>query len=171
MRVNLATLLVTAAMIVGSFAEQIQEGAKMEVKPDSIWFLEVGNLSTWQKLKKSGNPTEFESFSNQGAWCPTCLAVLEATHGQNHQLRASKESGQGGTADTGPVSREYVVDRWECFCEIKATDCGNREAITIVPHDSRPDARQELKPRRRRLLSRSLVRPKRAPKGELMSTA
>jgi hypothetical protein len=120
---------------------------------------------------KSCNVIGYCGHDRWFVWCPTCLAVLEATHGQNHQLRASKESGQGGTADTGPVSREYVVDRWECFCEIKATDCGNREAITIVPHDSRPDARQELKPRRRRLLSRSLVRPKRAPKGELMSTA
>ena len=65
MRVHLATLLVTAALIVGSFAEQIQEGAKMEVKADSIWFLEVGNLSTWQKLKKLGNPAEFESYQTK----------------------------------------------------------------------------------------------------------
>jgi hypothetical protein len=48
--------------MVGSFAQQVREGAKMEVKPDSICFLEVGNLSTWQKLKKAGNPAEFESF-------------------------------------------------------------------------------------------------------------
>jgi hypothetical protein len=46
MRVHLATLLLTAAMIVGSFAQQIREGVKMEVKQDSIWFLEDGNLST-----------------------------------------------------------------------------------------------------------------------------
>ena len=43
-----------AALMVGSFAEHIREGAKMEVKADSIWLLEVGNLSTWQKLKKAG---------------------------------------------------------------------------------------------------------------------
>jgi hypothetical protein len=65
MRVHLSTLLVLTALMVGSFAEQIREGAKMEVKPDSIWFLEVGNLSTWQKLKKSGNPAEFESFQTK----------------------------------------------------------------------------------------------------------
>jgi hypothetical protein len=65
MRVHLATLLLTAAMIAGSFAEQIRQGAKMEVRSDSIWFLEVGNLSTWQKLKKSGNPAEFESFQTK----------------------------------------------------------------------------------------------------------
>jgi hypothetical protein len=65
MRVILATLLVLAALVVGSLAEQIREGAKMEVKPDSIWFLEVGNLSTWQKLKKAGNPAEFESYQTK----------------------------------------------------------------------------------------------------------
>jgi len=63
--VHLSTLLVLAALIVGSFAEQIREGAKMEVKPDSIWFLEVGNLSTWQKLKKAGNPAEFQSYQTK----------------------------------------------------------------------------------------------------------
>jgi hypothetical protein len=57
--------MVLMAMILGSFAQQIQEGAKMEVKQDSIWFLEVGNLSTWQKLKKSGNRAEFESFQDK----------------------------------------------------------------------------------------------------------
>jgi hypothetical protein len=65
MRVHLSTLLVLTALIVGSFAQQIQKGAKMEVKPDSIWFLEVGNLSTWQKLKKAGNPAEFESYQTK----------------------------------------------------------------------------------------------------------
>jgi hypothetical protein len=52
-------------MILGSFAQQIQEGAKMEVKPNSIWFLQLGNLSTWQKLKKSGNRAEFKSFQDK----------------------------------------------------------------------------------------------------------
>jgi hypothetical protein len=65
MRVHLSTLLVLTALIVGSFAQQIQGGAKMEVKPGSIWFLEVGNLSTWQKLKKAGNPAEFESYQTK----------------------------------------------------------------------------------------------------------
>jgi hypothetical protein len=65
MRVHLATLLVTAALIIASFGEPIREGAKVEVKPDSIWFLEVGNLSTWQKLKKAGNPAEFESYQTK----------------------------------------------------------------------------------------------------------
>ncbi len=65
MRAHLSTLLVLGALIVGSFAEPIRDGAKMEVKPDSIWFLEVGNLSTWQKLKKAGNPAEFESYQTK----------------------------------------------------------------------------------------------------------
>jgi hypothetical protein len=65
MRVHLSTLLVLTALMVGSLAEQIREGAKMEVKQDSIWFLEVGNLSTWQKLKKAGNSAEFESYQTQ----------------------------------------------------------------------------------------------------------
>ena len=65
MRVHFSTLLVLTALIVGSFAQQIKEGAKMEVKPDSIWFLEVGNLSTWQKLKKAGNPAEFEFYETK----------------------------------------------------------------------------------------------------------
>ncbi len=65
MKVHLATLLVLAVLVVGSLAEQIREGAKMEVKPDSIWFLEVGDLSNWQKLKKAGNPAEFESYQSR----------------------------------------------------------------------------------------------------------
>jgi hypothetical protein len=65
MRAHFATLLVLANLTVASLAEPIQEGAKMEVKPDSIWFLEVGDLSTWQKLKKAGNPTKFESFQTK----------------------------------------------------------------------------------------------------------
>jgi hypothetical protein len=65
MRVHLSTLLILTALVVGSFAQQLQEGSKMEVKPDSIWFLEVGNLSTWQKLKKAGNPAEFESYQTK----------------------------------------------------------------------------------------------------------
>jgi hypothetical protein len=65
MRVHLATLLLTAALIVGSFAKPIRAGAKMEVKQDSIWFLEVGDLSTWQKLKKSGNSAEFEFYQTK----------------------------------------------------------------------------------------------------------
>jgi hypothetical protein len=52
-------------MILGSFAQQIQEGAKMEVKHDSIWFRELGNLSTWQKLKNSGSRAEFKSFEDK----------------------------------------------------------------------------------------------------------
>jgi hypothetical protein len=67
MRVHLATLLVIAALIVGSFAESIREGAKMEVKPDSIWFLQVGNLSTWQKVEKGGQSGRIRILSNQGA--------------------------------------------------------------------------------------------------------
>jgi hypothetical protein len=65
MRMHLSTLLVLTALMVGSFAQQIREGAKMEVKPDSIWFSEVGNLSTWQKLKKAGNSAEFESYQTK----------------------------------------------------------------------------------------------------------
>ena len=37
----------------------------MQVKSNSIWFQKVGNLTTWQKLKKAGNRQEFESYQTK----------------------------------------------------------------------------------------------------------
>jgi hypothetical protein len=65
MRVHLSTLMVLTVLIVGSIAQQIREGSKMEVRPDSIWFLEVGHLSTWQKLKNAGNSAEFDVYQTK----------------------------------------------------------------------------------------------------------
>jgi hypothetical protein len=61
----------------------MQAMAKMMVKTDSIWFLEVGNLSTRQKLKKSGNRAGCKalSFGAQEAW-----QFGKPVTGQNHQL-------------------------------------------------------------------------------------
>jgi hypothetical protein len=61
MRAHL-TLFILVALSVGSFADQLREGAKMEVKSNSIWFQEVGKLTTWQRLDKAGNRQEFESY-------------------------------------------------------------------------------------------------------------
>ena len=61
MRAHL-TLLILVALSVGSFADQLREGARMKVKSNSIWFQELGKLTTWQRLKKAGNRQEFESY-------------------------------------------------------------------------------------------------------------
>lgn len=72
MRVFL-TLFILVALSIGSFAGEIQKGATMQVKPNSIWFQDTDQLTHWQQLKKSGNSTALASYqdevlSNRDAW-------------------------------------------------------------------------------------------------------
>jgi hypothetical protein len=56
-----------------SNASEIQKGASMQVKADSIWFQEGGQLTQWQKLKKGGDAKALSAYqekllSNRDAW-------------------------------------------------------------------------------------------------------
>ena len=67
------TLFVLVAFGIGSFAGEIQKGATMQVKPNSIWFQNTAKLTHWQQLKKSGNSTALASYqdevlSHRDAW-------------------------------------------------------------------------------------------------------
>jgi hypothetical protein len=66
-------LLLLMALATASFAGEIQKGAAMQVKPDSIWFSDTGKLASWQKLKKSGKAKavaahEAKLLSRREAW-------------------------------------------------------------------------------------------------------
>lgn len=56
-----------------SNASEIQKGASMQVKADSIWFQEVDHLTQWQKLKKGGDAKALSAYqkkllSNRDSW-------------------------------------------------------------------------------------------------------
>lgn len=56
-----------------SNASEIQKGSSMQVKADSIWFQEAGQLTQWQKLKNGGDAKALSAYqeellSNRDAW-------------------------------------------------------------------------------------------------------
>ena len=48
-----------------AFADEIRTGATMQVKPNSIWFQDAGQLTRWQELRKSGDPKAFASYRDE----------------------------------------------------------------------------------------------------------
>jgi hypothetical protein len=67
------SLLFLIAFGIGGFAGDIQKGATMQVKPNSIWFADAAELTHWQQLKTNGNPAALASYqdkmlSNRDAW-------------------------------------------------------------------------------------------------------
>src|ERR1700733_7301239 len=72
MKTSLTTLLALAILSLSAWAADIQKGATMEVKADSIWFQDVPRLAHWQKLKKD-HSTELASYEakeldSRNAW-------------------------------------------------------------------------------------------------------
>jgi hypothetical protein len=72
MRVFLS-LLILPALSIAAFAGAIEKGAAMQVKPNSIWFQDLGELTHWQQLKKSGNADALAAYQdkilgNRDAW-------------------------------------------------------------------------------------------------------
>ena len=65
MRTPLAALAVLLALGTACFAGAIQNGAIMDVKPDSLWFQKVANLTQWQKLQKAGDAAKLESYQDK----------------------------------------------------------------------------------------------------------
>ena len=64
MRAYVALLMVMACST-GVLAAEIRKGALMQVKGNSMWFLEAGHLTQWQKLKKSGDAAALSSYEEQ----------------------------------------------------------------------------------------------------------
>jgi hypothetical protein len=64
MKASLAALLILLIVSSGSSAGTIQKGAIMDVKPNSIWFEEVADLTHWQALKKAGNAAALASYQD-----------------------------------------------------------------------------------------------------------
>ncbi len=68
----------------------------MEIKADSIWFLQVENLSTWQNLKKRGNLAEFEAYQTKElgarqAWQFTMPLAVKVINFQSKKNQAEVE--------------------------------------------------------------------------------
>jgi hypothetical protein len=72
MRACFTTLLALGILSLSAWAADIQKGATMEVKADSIWFQDVPRLSYWQKLKKNHSPElasyEAKQLGSRNAW-------------------------------------------------------------------------------------------------------
>ena len=54
-------------------AGEIRKGAMAEVRANSIWFQQAGQLARWQQLKKAGNSEALQSYehdvlANRDAW-------------------------------------------------------------------------------------------------------
>ncbi len=60
-----AALLLAAALSIGSLAGEIQNGATLEVKPNSIWFEDADKLAKWQQTRNSGDSRAFASYQDQ----------------------------------------------------------------------------------------------------------
>ncbi len=86
-----AALLLAAALGIGALAGEIQTGATLEVKPNSIWFEDADKLAKWQQTRKSGDFKAFASYQDQilserEAWQfinPLTVKVLGFEPGKN----------------------------------------------------------------------------------------
>jgi len=77
MHINVKPLLLLALIcclgVSLAFAGEIQKGATMQVKANSIWFEDAAKLTRLQRLKNSGDSTalaayQTEVLSNRDAW-------------------------------------------------------------------------------------------------------
>jgi hypothetical protein len=64
---------VTVVFCVFAYAGEIQKGASLQVKADSIWFQKSDQLAQWQELKKGGKAKAASAYgekllSNRDAW-------------------------------------------------------------------------------------------------------
>ena len=53
------------ALSIGSLAGEIQKGATVQVKANSLWFQKVRELSHWQRIKKSGDSKALEAYQEK----------------------------------------------------------------------------------------------------------
>jgi hypothetical protein len=98
MSVCFRTLLALGILSLSAWAADIQKGATMEVKTDSIWFQEVPRLSHWQKLKKNHSPElasyQEKELGSRDAWQftkPLTVKILSFDAGTN-QVKVEMET-------------------------------------------------------------------------------
>ena len=96
---SLKTLSLLFALTIASYAGEIRKGATMQVKPNSIWFQKVKELSHWQRIKKSGDSKALEAYqekemSERDAWqFTTQLTVKIVSYdAANHQVTVEMET-------------------------------------------------------------------------------
>jgi hypothetical protein len=107
----LLSLLLMAALNGSAFAGDITKGAAMQVKPNSIWFQDNGQLAQWQKLKQAGNSQALAAYEkkvlgSRDAWQFTYqldVKVLDYTPAQH---RVSVEM----TTDGRMKGTDWVLD-------------------------------------------------------------
>jgi hypothetical protein len=93
MKSSSGILTLVLALAITSLAGEIRKGATMQVKPNSIWFQKVNELSHWQRIKKSGDAKALEGYqekemSERDAWqFTTQLTVKIVSYDvANHQV-------------------------------------------------------------------------------------
>ena len=114
-------LLVLMFGSTGSHAGEIRMGALMQVKPNSIWFQDTGQLTHWQKLRKSGDKAAFESYQKQKlsereAWqfiYPMTVKILGHTPKTNQvsveMLTEGRMLGTKWVLDAGTLMRKRAA--------------------------------------------------------------
>ena len=71
----------------------------MQVKPNSIWFQKVNELSHWQRIKKSGDAKALEAYqekemSERDAWQFTSPLTVKVVNydASKHQVKVDMET-------------------------------------------------------------------------------
>jgi hypothetical protein len=84
---------------VAAYAGEIRDGATMQVKPNSIWFQKVNELSHWQRIKKSGDSKALEAYqdkelSERDAWQFTNPLTVKVVSydAAKHQVKVEMET-------------------------------------------------------------------------------
>jgi hypothetical protein len=92
---------VVLALSIGSFAAEIRKGATFDVKPSSIWFWEIADLTHWQKLKTAGDTVKLASYqdevlSRRGAFQFTNQLTIKILNYEPVKNQVEVESTAGG---------------------------------------------------------------------------
>jgi hypothetical protein len=96
---SLKILSLLFAFSVAAYAGEIRDGATMQVKPNSIWFQKVNELSHWQRIKKSGDSKALEAYqdkelSERDAWQFTNPLTVKVVSydAAKHQVKVEMET-------------------------------------------------------------------------------
>ena len=83
-------LMIVVGLATAAFAAEIENGATMQVKANSIWFQGDAQLAQWQTLKKAGDAKALAQcqdrlLSNRDAWqflSPLTVRILRYEPGE-----------------------------------------------------------------------------------------
>lgn len=114
---SLKTLSLLFAFTIAAYAGDIRQGATIQVKPNSIWFQKVKELSHWQRIKKSGDAKALAAYqdkemSERDAWQftnPLTVKVISYDAATNQvsveMLTAGRMQGTKWFLDTEALAR------------------------------------------------------------------